>query len=150
MSRIGDLITAVGADIKSLKNRASGLETGQFVGISPPPSDGVVLTYHTDGGDVEYVAWEAPPGGAGASVTVKTVMVTLDEFGVGTVTDASCTVASIIMVTTGRAVPTDVNDPDMDPVIWSVKNVFTGYFHVYGESPNPIRGPFRINYVRSG
>jgi hypothetical protein len=66
------------------------------------------------------------------------------------VTDALVTTSSLIMVTTGMSLPTDVNDPDMDPVIWNVKSVAAGSFVVFGESPTPIIGPFRINYSRSG
>lgn len=111
--RLSDLITAIGADIKSLQTQVSGLS-------------------------------------AGSGANVQTTMVTLDQFGNGTVTDALVTTNSLIMVTTGRALPTDVNDPDMDPVIWSVSTVAAGSFTVHGESKTPIRGPFRINYARSG
>lgn len=105
------------------------------------------------GGDVKAIDTRLDAlelGGGGGGAVVQTTMVTLDERGNGTITDALATTSSVIIVSTGRALKTDQNEPDLDPVIWSVSSVAAGSFDVHGESKTRIRGQFRVNYVRSG
>jgi len=77
----------------------------------------------------------------------KTATVTIDNFNRVTVVDAMVVPASIIMICQGVPVAGDENEPELDPVAWSVVSVGTGSFVMLGSAKDPIRGSFRVAYA---
>ena len=94
-----------------------------------------------------------PAGPAGPTgptgTTITSALVTLNAQGFGTVNDANVTALSLVVIGTGSTLNTDVNDPEMDAVVWNAHSVAAGSFVAYGQSRDQISGPFRINYTRS-
>lgn len=115
-------------------------------GLAPLSGGGTTKYLRADG------TWVVPPAGGGGGAVVLEALVDVGTtpvtFASIIVTDASVTAASRITLGWGGVVDTDENSPDMDDVTFAAVPG-TGQFTARIASiRDPIRGTFRLNYVR--
>lgn len=110
-------------------------------GIVPASGGGTTNFLRADG------TWAAPAGGGGAAASAYVNFGSVANTRLtATVTAASVTPASIVMVNWGGVLNTDDNDPEMDDITFNAIPG-TGSFLLVASCQNEFSGRCRVNYT---
>jgi hypothetical protein len=125
-------------------------------GAAGPPGPAIFLEAEIYEPEMFLIPGPAGPtgpagSGGGGSATIKTTTLTV-PYGssayAATVTDASVTGASFIIVQHGHYTDVDTNDPDVDNIGFHVETVAVGSFLLEVSAlVGTIGGPFKFNYL---